>query len=190
MEIRPGALISSPRGLYKLTGQLVRKTSLGPVSKFGGDTYDVGLSIYHSQDPVSENWWLQIGAKSNITVGYWPKEIVPSLLNGAEDAEWGGIAMTKENEDSPPMGGGQFPDGFYDHAAYFKEVRYMLKVLEQVIPTYCDSFTNMQIEHVVMPYKTIKIHGSRVGVIDSSLEDLVVIVELRMNVQTSFYGRK
>ncbi|KAM1242766.1 hypothetical protein ACFX2G_035085 [Malus domestica] len=92
-------------------------------------------------DPVSENWWLQIGAKSNITVGYWPKEIVPGLLNGAEDAGWGGIAMTKENEDSPPMGGGQFPDGFYDHAAYFKEVRYMLKGLEQVIPTYCDSFT-------------------------------------------------
>lgn len=98
----------------------------------------------NSQDPVSENWWLQIGTKSNITVGYWPKEIVPGLLNGPEDAGWGGIAMTKENKDSPSMGSGQFPDGFYDHAAYFREVRYMLKGLEQVIPTYLDSVA----EHV------------------------------------------
>ncbi|KAI5314178.1 hypothetical protein L3X38_043354 [Prunus dulcis] len=47
----------------------------------------------------------------NVAIGYWPKELVPSLEIEAGDVGWGGIAMAQEKENAPPLGSGQYPDG-------------------------------------------------------------------------------
>ncbi|CAN6555138.1 unnamed protein product [Malus baccata var. baccata] len=75
-------------------------------------------------DYITKNWWLVMTDK-NISVGYWPRELVPSLENGAGDVGRGGIAMAPENEDGPPMGSGQYPDGTYAHVGYFRNLRFM-----------------------------------------------------------------
>lgn len=63
----------------------------------------------------------------NILVGYWPKEVVAGLENGAETLAWGGLGtVSSKGGFGPPIGSGYRPDGYYDHAAYFRNVAYMI----------------------------------------------------------------
>ncbi|TQE06805.1 hypothetical protein C1H46_007587 [Malus baccata] len=117
-----GCLDSLCQGFVQIDRNVGPKTRFEPVSSFGGATYDAKFDIY--QDYITKNWWLVMTDK-NISVGYWPRELVPSLENGAGDVGRGGIAMAPENEDGPPMGSGQYPDGTYAHVGYFRNLRFM-----------------------------------------------------------------
>ncbi|KAI5314177.1 hypothetical protein L3X38_043353 [Prunus dulcis] len=74
-------------------------------------------------DTQTSNWWLAVTDR-NITVGYWPKEMLPHLRNGAGEVGWGGTAMAATKR-SPPIGSGQYPDDNYDHAAYLRNLHFM-----------------------------------------------------------------
>ncbi|KAM1006260.1 hypothetical protein ACFX2A_003033 [Malus domestica] len=117
-----GCFDSLCQGFVQIHRNVGPKTRFEPVSSFGGATYDAKFDIY--QDYITKNWWLVMTDK-NIGVGYWPRELVPSLENGAGDVGWGGIAMAPENEDGPPMGSGQYPDGTYAHVGYFRNLHFM-----------------------------------------------------------------
>ncbi|KAB2603115.1 hypothetical protein D8674_004120 [Pyrus ussuriensis x Pyrus communis] len=119
---KTGCLDSLCQGFVQIDRNVGPKTRFEQMSSFGGATYDAKFDIY--QDYITKNWWLVMTDK-NISVGYWPRELVPSLENGAGDVGWGGIAMAPENEDVPPMGSGQYPDGTYTHVGYFQNLHFM-----------------------------------------------------------------
>lgn len=115
----------------------------------------------------------------NVAIGYWPKELVPSLETGAGDVGWGGIAMAQGNENAPPLGSGQYPDGTYQHVGYFRDIHFMKGRMgfTQKFQQMLILCSNMQ-KYDVMVYKMMKILRSPFGVIDLVLEGLVVIVQL------------
>ena len=141
-EVAPGALLS-------------------PVSTYNGTTYDLKIRIFQVnlsrttynldtririsgtipayilllvQDPNSQNWVLTV-FEDDIVVGYWPKELVPQLLNGAGYVGWGGLAKEGKDGTSPPMGSGHKPDGNFNRATYFKHIRcYTVDLSEIQIP--------------------------------------------------------
>ncbi|KAH0977327.1 hypothetical protein GBA52_027046 [Prunus armeniaca] len=118
---------------------------------------------------ISKNWWLVVSDK-NVGIGYWPKELVPSLEIGAGDVGWGGIAMAQENENAPPVGSGQYPDGTYQHVGYFRDTHFMKDGLHPKVPTDADP---------VFEYAEVPSYGLQNDK-DSkiALEGLVVIVQL------------
>ncbi|XP_004292028.1 PREDICTED: uncharacterized protein LOC101298862 [Fragaria vesca subsp. vesca] len=108
-----------------------KRTRFEPLSTVGGKTYEVKFAIH--QDPVTANWWLTM-TDWNITVGYWPKEILPHLRAGAGEVGWGGLTMAT-GKDSPPMGSGQYPDGTTNHAAYFRNLHYLRAWNKPLVPS-------------------------------------------------------
>lgn len=57
-------------------------------------------------------------------MGYFPKELLSFLEDGAIQVAWGGDSRTGNDGITPPMGSGYKPDGQYNHAAYFKKLVY------------------------------------------------------------------
>ena len=90
---------------------------------------------------MTGNWWFVV-TEQNVMVGYWPKEIVPYLTKGAMDVAWGGISISGNDGISPPMGSGEYPDGFYDRAAYFRNIHYLKEGLKQI--SVLDNDTNVE----------------------------------------------
>lgn len=83
---------------------------------------------------MTGNWWLVISNRNEM-LGYWPKELVPRLAKAATDVAWGGISLAGKDGISPPIGSGRYPDGFYDCAAFFRDIKYLRKGLTQVAPS-------------------------------------------------------
>ncbi|KAI3884908.1 hypothetical protein MKW92_015899 [Papaver armeniacum] len=57
-----------------------------------------------SMEQTTGAWWLV--AEGNISIGYWPKELVPALGSGAGYVYWGGRAQASDGV-GPPMGSGE-----------------------------------------------------------------------------------
>ncbi|PON86008.1 hypothetical protein TorRG33x02_182130 [Trema orientale] len=120
------------KGFIQVHPRIAPGSRIWPVSTIGGQTYEMKILIY--RDPMTGNWWF-VAREQNDMIGYWPKELVPYLGKAATDVAWGGIALAGNDGNSPPMGSGEYPDGFYDRAAYFRDIRYLKKGLKQVSPT-------------------------------------------------------
>ncbi|KAK1285922.1 hypothetical protein QJS10_CPB20g00472 [Acorus calamus] len=94
--------------------QTTSKVALGAAlafSVYGGE--QVYLDVVVLQDKDKGIWYLQIGGE---LIGYWPGNIVPSLSDGAQTAQFGGEIYDKRAEmkiPGPPtatdMGSGHFP---------------------------------------------------------------------------------
>ncbi|KAI3917399.1 hypothetical protein MKW98_027318 [Papaver atlanticum] len=56
-------------------------------------------------DPQTGNWWLI----TDMTIGYWPKNIFTHLANNALIIRYGGVAGAKAQTPAPPMGNGYLP---------------------------------------------------------------------------------
>ena len=56
-------------------------------------------------------------------VGYWPKEIIPRLVDGATFVSWGGEVYSPLTMLSPAMGGGHFPEEGFGKAAYIMQIK-------------------------------------------------------------------
>ncbi|OMO93194.1 hypothetical protein COLO4_17043 [Corchorus olitorius] len=92
------------------------------VSTYGSrHQYFTMLAIY--RDRKTGNWWLAAFIEPTY-IGYWPKEIIPKLINGANRVGWGGIAITDKDGNGPPMGSGHLPDNNYKHSCYFKRIQF------------------------------------------------------------------
>ncbi|KFK28897.1 hypothetical protein AALP_AA7G062300, partial [Arabis alpina] len=103
--------------------QVSTKIPLGflfqPVSTYGGQQYEVGISIY--QDDITGDWWLMVFDE---LVGYWPKSLFTEqgISQGANLASWGGEVYSPVKEKSPSMGSGHFPSGVMDAAKERREI--------------------------------------------------------------------
>ncbi|KAF9623588.1 hypothetical protein IFM89_003378 [Coptis chinensis] len=89
-----------------------------------GDNNQMEIHLMIYQDPINWNWWLTIPER-NVTIGYWPAEIIPNLRQGASIIAWGGQAIGLPNGFSPEMGSGHFPDGNYRHGCYFRQIHFV-----------------------------------------------------------------
>ncbi|XP_042401462.1 uncharacterized protein LOC121991537 [Zingiber officinale] len=88
-----------------------------------------GYQILKDRDPG--NWWLKMGG---MNLGYWPKELLPNLEK-AKGIDFGGGVFTHNNEASPPMGNGHFPQEGIGKACYFKQAQYMGEDQRPFLPT-------------------------------------------------------
>ncbi|KAG6502041.1 hypothetical protein ZIOFF_041928 [Zingiber officinale] len=93
------------------------------------DGPDGSLNVIQSgwHDPKSGNWWLTLpsgGLTGSENIGYWPKELFPSLEISTE-IDFGGQVYTPNNEASPPMGGGSFPQVGFGRASHFMQVQFI-----------------------------------------------------------------
>ncbi|XP_047159749.1 uncharacterized protein LOC124830153 [Vigna umbellata] len=97
----------------KYLGSPVNETST-----YGGTMIELPISI--SQDPKTNNWWLNVDGAN---IGYFPSKLF-SNMNSADEVGWGGRTITPANTPSPPMGSAYFPDKNFVHACYFREVSF------------------------------------------------------------------
>ncbi|CAK8534664.1 unnamed protein product [Lathyrus sativus] len=97
-------------------------------STYGGEIIELPLKI--SRDNVG-NWWLKVVDKD---IGYFPASLFPSLTHQADTVGWGGYTVTPMGTTSPTMGSGYKPDNDFTHASYFRFVKYLEIVGEEVDP--------------------------------------------------------
>ncbi|KAL5216466.1 hypothetical protein ABZP36_007867 [Zizania latifolia] len=78
----------------------------------------------HNMDPSSGDWVLyQDDLDKPSFLGYFPKELIPTLNGGAPQLGWSGFVSYPKNEQAPPMGIGHFPIEGERKAAYFKNIK-------------------------------------------------------------------
>ncbi|PON84575.1 hypothetical protein TorRG33x02_196420 [Trema orientale] len=104
-------------GFVQVSSEITLGLALPP-STFNGSQTDMLLSLY--QDRASGHWWLMFEDKY---VGYWPKEIIPRLGEGATFVSWGGEVYSPLGMLSPAMGGGHFPEEGFRKAAYIIQIK-------------------------------------------------------------------
>lgn len=69
-------------------------------------------------------------------LGYWPSELFPNLLRGAEQVAWGGSAEPSlYSDESPPLGSGHRPNGRPDEACFVRNIQYIASNYILSIPT-------------------------------------------------------
>ncbi|MCL7046748.1 hypothetical protein MKW94_016807 [Papaver nudicaule] len=77
---------------------------------------------------ITGDWWLNVEiAKSNVKVGYWPKQLLPLLAEGAEHIYWGGRVRSDSDGILPEMASGKLPDDYpytSDITGYFADLQY------------------------------------------------------------------
>ncbi|VVA31517.1 Hypothetical predicted protein [Prunus dulcis] len=121
IQLRPTSFPAQMKNSAPVTDPISETWSKREASPDG--TVPIHRTTKDDLDTQTSNWWLAVTDR-NITVGYWPKEMLPHLRNGAGEVGWGGTAMAATKR-SPPIGSGQYPDDNYDHAAYFRNLHFM-----------------------------------------------------------------
>ncbi|KAK9665577.1 hypothetical protein RND81_14G120600 [Saponaria officinalis] len=84
-----------------------------PLSVFGETVY--AMEFYIFRDPNTSNWWLieNLGNVKNEPVGYWPKELFPTLKDYAKVVQLGGKVYNPSSiPKNTPMGNGAFVEDF------------------------------------------------------------------------------
>ena len=87
--------------------------------------------FYCTQDPETGNWWIVFG-EDNIAVGYYPKDFVD--VYGAASMAWEGYTISGSDGVTPPLGSGHRPDHIHNHAAYYRDMRFIKDNLAEEIP--------------------------------------------------------
>ncbi|XP_074293592.1 protein neprosin-like [Silene latifolia] len=110
--------------------QVSRKRIMGevnkPVSIFGKSVYAMVFSIF--RDPKTGNWWLfeDLGDKKNEPVGYWPKELFPSMKTFAKVVQIGGKVYSPPNMPrQTPMGSGAFIADDFTRTCYASNIEFV-----------------------------------------------------------------
>ncbi|XP_062075962.1 protein neprosin-like [Humulus lupulus] len=104
-------------GFVQVSTEVVLGQVLTP-STYNGVQSDMQISIY--QDRPTENWWLMYEGKQ---VGYWPKEIIPRLVDGATVVSWGGQVYSPVGRPTPAMGSGGLPDQGFGKSAFIMRIK-------------------------------------------------------------------
>ncbi|KAK7340504.1 hypothetical protein VNO77_21210 [Canavalia gladiata] len=74
------------------------------------------------QDHITGHWWFVSGKNP---IGYWPKELLPHISNGAAKIRFGGETASSLDNTSPPMGNGILPEGHNSNSCFFAGLRIM-----------------------------------------------------------------
>ncbi|KAE8650029.1 hypothetical protein Csa_011504 [Cucumis sativus] len=90
-----------------------------PTSTYEGQQYDYQFTIIQ----IEGNWWVLVG--ENLGLGYWPKELIQNLVDGADQIAWGGIAQPSIDGVSPMLGSGHKPNenGDYNEGCYIRNIQ-------------------------------------------------------------------
>ncbi|RDY08744.1 hypothetical protein CR513_06999, partial [Mucuna pruriens] len=117
-------------GFVQINDRIFLGIRMVPVSSYGGDQYDLSLSIsqimmcailvIQLQDPKTKNWWL---IAEDINIGYYPIELF-THMSVANFVGWGGRVSGVVNGTSAQMGSGHFPDGDMKHACFVRRLSY------------------------------------------------------------------
>ncbi|XP_065629787.1 uncharacterized protein LOC112018081 [Quercus suber] len=123
-----------------------------------GNNYNVNqypldeIPIMIFQEELSGHWWVMLSNQLKF-VGYWTKDLVD--IDGASNVGWGAVTNPGTTGVNPSMGSGHKPDDVYNHAACFRDMKYLKKELEPQIPA------NTELETFVDPcYATDDLHYS------------------------------
>ncbi|XP_042448091.1 uncharacterized protein LOC122032841 [Zingiber officinale] len=74
-------------------------------------------------DYKTGNWW--VTCNNEISLGYFPKELLPKMEDNALLVQLGGFVNSPLNVPSPPMGSGHPSNEGFNKAAYFIEVQFV-----------------------------------------------------------------
>ncbi|KAI4367661.1 hypothetical protein MLD38_023371 [Melastoma candidum] len=102
----PGCYNLRCPGFVQTDSRYVLGAPFTKISEYGGVQQVVPVHI--AQDQETKHWWL-IWA-NDVRLGYWPKELFPSMANGANRLFFGGLVIGESTGPSPPMGSSYFPD--------------------------------------------------------------------------------
>ncbi|CAH2078185.1 unnamed protein product [Thlaspi arvense] len=107
-------------GFVQVSKRIPLDILLQHVSTYGGEIFDVGISIY--KEGNTRNWWLVVYDEK---VGYWPNSLFTQagLAHGASLLSYGGEVYSPVNEKATSMGSGHFPSEGYKKAAYVNGLR-------------------------------------------------------------------
>uniref|UniRef100_A0A1D1ZKF8 ATP synthase subunit delta n=1 Tax=Anthurium amnicola TaxID=1678845 RepID=A0A1D1ZKF8_9ARAE len=117
----PGCFNLDCPGFVQTNHNTLLSGYLQPVSVYGGPQYSIDVEIF--QDMGNGNWWLRL---QGVEMGYWPKEVVPSLAEGAGVIVWGGEVVNMQSDDrhtSTQMGSGHYSNEGFEKASFFKNVQ-------------------------------------------------------------------
>ncbi|KAK0571332.1 hypothetical protein LWI29_014307 [Acer saccharum] len=87
-------------GFVQTNPKLALGVGLDLLSSSGGPQYYIPIGMY--LDPNTGNWWLKVGPKYEVVVGYWPKELFGYLSHSATMVEWGGEVYSANVKKGPP----------------------------------------------------------------------------------------
>ncbi|KAF4353286.1 hypothetical protein F8388_026289 [Cannabis sativa] len=104
-------------GFVQVSTQIALGQVLTPSTHNGAQT-DMLISIY--LDRPTGNWWLMYEKEP---VGYWPKDIIPRLGEGATAVSWGGEIYRPVGTVSPAMGSGELPNQGFGKSAYIMRIK-------------------------------------------------------------------
>ncbi|XP_042450639.1 uncharacterized protein LOC122035292 [Zingiber officinale] len=90
-------------------------------STYGRETQFISILI--SRDYKTGNWW--VTCNNEISLGYFPKELLPKMEDNALLVQLGGFVNSPLNVPSPPMGSGHPSNEGFNKAAYFIEVQFV-----------------------------------------------------------------
>ncbi|XP_021729147.1 uncharacterized protein LOC110696167 [Chenopodium quinoa] len=119
--------------------QVSKAVPLGTIpdeySEIGGDQHTWKITIRkHIED---DNWCLIIFDKDGVSipVGYWPKGLFTSLVDVANQVEWGGeINDPRPTSPGPEMGCGRMASYNTQYSAFFKQVTVDIEKSKNVEP--------------------------------------------------------
>ncbi|KAG6505644.1 uncharacterized protein LOC121987118 [Zingiber officinale] len=90
-------------------------------STYGGE--QKYLAILIARDSNTGNWWVTYN--DELPLGYFPKELLPTMDDCAEMVQMGGHVYSPLNVPSPPMGSGHPSNEGRNKAAYFIQVQFV-----------------------------------------------------------------
>ncbi|KAK4562360.1 hypothetical protein RGQ29_005010 [Quercus rubra] len=117
-------------GFVQVDSRISPGYAITPASVYNGDPLvEVKIKLY--EDPETGNWWIVFG-EDNIAVGYYPKDFVD--VYGAASMAWEGYTISGSDGITPPLGSGHRPDHIHNHAAYYRDMRFIKDNLAEEIP--------------------------------------------------------
>ncbi|KAM7274251.1 hypothetical protein ACFE04_028915 [Oxalis oulophora] len=127
-------------GFVQTNKNIVLGGKLGPLSTYGGLSYDITLQVW--KDPVTKNWWLKFGKEN---VGYWPASLFLYLADAAIVVQWGGEAINiKPNgkHSLTQMGSGHFAEQGAHKASFIRNIKLVDASNLLQDPTHISSFAS------------------------------------------------
>ncbi|KAI9192609.1 hypothetical protein LWI28_025424 [Acer negundo] len=108
-------------------------------------------------DPNTGNWWLKVGPKYEVVVGYWPKELFGYLSHSATMVEWGGEVYSTNVKKGPPhtktqMGSGSIAQTLEGSAASIVHVRIIDYSLQVKYPEWVGTGSDEQYCYSALNY--------------------------------------
>ncbi|XP_042401457.1 uncharacterized protein LOC121991530 [Zingiber officinale] len=122
---RTGCMNLNCKGFVQVSANYAPGYAFPKVSLYRGKPEYLDLLI--AKDPKSGNWWLTLpcgGLTGSVDIGYWPKELFPNLEISSY-IDFGGQVYTPNNEASPPMGSGSFPEEGFGRASHFMQAQFI-----------------------------------------------------------------